>query len=219
MKKHIALFLAMTLGVSVLSGCGSNEEVQKTSEATNSSATEESKTEVVEPVYEDVDVADAVVHSDFTSVYDQIGANVTIDMVTEDPDTGLATITYEGKTYEAGLDFLSMAMVYNCEPVGDYATSEEVYNQWWKLFIQRYNYMALEVPLYSNQYFDLYNAKIENFVTSPYWAAASAIVAASIKEGEDNSVILGLLQNFPVHSVSLHGVSLIRDLLIWISKN
>ena len=191
MKKHIALFLAMTLGVSVLSGCGSNEEVQKTSEATNSSATEESKTEVVEPVYEDVDVADAVVHSDFTSVYDQIGANVTIDMVTEDPDTGLATITYEGKTYEAGLDFLSMAMVYNCEPVGDYATSEEVYNQWWKLFIQRYNYMALEVPLYSNQYFDLYNAKIENFVTSPYWAAASAIVAASIKEGEDNSVILG----------------------------
>ena len=191
MKKHIALFLAMTLGVSVLSGCGSNEEVQKTSEATNSSATEESKTEVVEPVYEDVDVADAVVHSDFTSVYDQIGANVTIDMVTEDPDTGLATITYEGKTYEAGLDFLSMAMVYNCEPVGDYATSEEVYNQWWKLFIQRYNYMALEVPLYSNQYFDLYNAKIENFVTSPYWATASAIVAASIKEGEDNSVILG----------------------------
>ncbi len=191
MKKHIALFLAMTLGVSVLSGCGSNEEVQKTSEATNSSATEESKTEVVEPVYEDVDVADAVVHSDFTSVYDQIGANVTIDMVTEDPDTGLATITYEGKTYEAGLDFLSMAMVYNCEPVGDYATSEEVYNQWWKLFIQRYNYMALEIPLYSNQYFDLYNAKIENFVTSPYWAAASAIVGASIKEGEDNSVILG----------------------------
>ena len=191
MKKHIALFLAMTLGVSVLSGCGSNEEVQKTSEATNSSATEESKTEVVEPVYEDVDVADAVVHSDFTSVYDQIGANVTIDMVTEDPDTGLATITYEGKTYEAGLDFLSMAMVYNCEPVGDYATSEEVYNQWWKLFIQRYNYMALEIPLYSNQYFDLYNAKIENFVTSPYWGAASAIVAASVKEGNDNSVILG----------------------------
>ncbi len=191
MKKHIALFLAMTLGVSVLSGCGSNEDVQNTSEATNSSATEESKTEVVEPVYEDVDVADAVVHSDFTSVYDQIGANVTIDMVTEDPDTGLATITYEGKTYEAGLDFLSMAMVYNCEPAGDYATSEEVYNQWWKLFIQRYNYLALEVPLYSNQYFDLYNAKIENFVTSPYWAAASAIVDASIKEGEDNSVILG----------------------------
>ena len=112
-------------------------------------------------------------------------------MVTEDPDTGLATITYEGKTYEAGLDFLSMAMVYNCTPAGDYKTEEEVYNQWWKLFIQRYNYMALEIPLYSNQYFDLYNAKLDNFVTSPYWGAASAIVAASVKPGNDNSVILG----------------------------
>ncbi len=190
MKKHIAFFLAVVLGVSVLSGCGAKDE-EKTSTSATSSEVEESTPEVVEPVYEDVDVADAIVHSDFTSVYDQIGANVTIDMVTEDPDTGLATITYEGKTYEAGLDFLSMAMVYNCTPAGDYATSEEVYNQWWKLFIQRYNYLALEVPLYSNQYFDLYNAKLENFVTSPYWAAASAIVGASVKDGYDNSVILG----------------------------
>ena len=47
------------------------------------------------------------------------------------------------------------------------------------------------MPLYSNQYFDLYNAKIQNFVTSPYWGAADAIVAASVKAGEKNSVILG----------------------------
>ena len=51
--------------------------------------------------------------------------------------------------------------------------------------------MALEVPLYSNQYYDLYNAKLENFVTSPYWGVASAIVGASVKEGNDNSAILG----------------------------
>ena len=184
-KKLLALLLVAVTAVSCIA-CGDNNAVStETKEA--SSETQQ----VAEPVFEDVDVADAVVHSDFTSVYDKIGANVTIDMVTEDPDTGLATITYEGKEYEAGLDFLSMAMVYNCTPAGDYKTEEEVYNQWWKLFIQRYNYMALEVPLYSNQYFDLYNAKLENFVTSPYWAAASAIVAASVKDGYDNSVILG----------------------------
>ncbi len=191
-KRILALMLAMVMVVA-MAACGNSgsKESSESSSAQTSSAVESSTPEVVEPVYEDVDVADAVQHSDYTSVYDQIGANVTIDMVTEDPDTGLATITYEGKTYEAGLDFLSMAMVYNCTPAGDYTTEEEVYNQWWKLFIQRFNYMALEVPLYSNQYYDLYNAKLENFVTSPYWGAASAIVGASIKDGVDNSAILG----------------------------
>ena len=191
-KRVLALMLAMVMVVA-MAACGSDDSTKssESSSAQASSVVESSTVEVVEPVYEDVDVADAVEHSDYTSVYDQIGANVTIDMVTEDPDTGLATITYEGKTYEAGLDFLSMAMVYNCTPAGEYTTSEEVYNQWWKLFIQRYNYMALEIPLYSNQYYDLYNAKIENFATTPYWGAADAIIAANIKEGEDNSVILG----------------------------
>ena len=191
-KRILALMLAMVMVVA-MAACGNSgsKESSESSSAQASSAVESSTPEVVEPVYEDVDVADAVQHSDYTSVYDQIGANVTIDMVTEDPDTGLATITYEGKTYEAGLDFLSMAMVYNFTPAGDYTTEEEVYNQWWKLFIQRYNYMALEIPLYSNQYYDLYNAKIENFVTTPYWGAADAIIGATIKAGEDNSVILG----------------------------
>ena len=190
-KRILALMLAMVMVVA-MAACGSDsKESSESGNAQSSSVVESSTNEVVEPVYEDVDVADAVQHSDYTSVYDQIGANVTIDMVTEDPDTGLATITYEGKTYEAGLDFLSMAMVYNCTPAGDYETAEEVYNQWWKLFIQRYNYMALEIPLYSNQYYDLYNAKIENFATTPYWGSADAIIAANIKAGEDNSVILG----------------------------
>lgn len=193
MKKTSRILAMLLVLVMVFSAaaCGTKkEEVQETPSAPVDTA-EDNKEEVVEPVYEDVDVNDAVVHADYTSVYDVIGSKVTIDMVTEDPDTGLATIEFEGKTYEAGLDFLSMAMVYNCQPAGAYATSTDVYNQWWKLFIQRYNYMALEIPLYSNQYFDLYNAKIENFVTSPYWGAASAIVAANVKEGADNSVILG----------------------------
>ena len=193
-KKLLALLLVAATAMSCIA-CGDNKatsesKVESSTQATESTATSETQ-KAEEVVYEEVDVKDAVLHSDFTSVYDKIGANVTIDMVTEDPDTGLATITYEGKEYEAGLDFLSMAMVYNCTPAGDYKTEEEVYNQWWKLFIQRYNYMALEIPLYSNQYFDLYNAKLENFVTSPYWGTASAIVAATVKEGAENSVILG----------------------------
>ena len=190
-KKLLALLLVAATAMSCIA-CGNKTTTPTTESKTPASETAApSETQKPEPVFEEVDVKDAVLHSDFTSVYDQIGSKVTIDMITEDPDTGLATITYEGKTYEAGLDFLSMAMVYNCTPAGDYKTSEEVYNQWWKLFIQRYNYMALEIPLYSNQYFDLYNAKLENFVTSPYWGAASAIVAASVKDGHDNSVILG----------------------------
>ena len=189
-KKMLALLLVAATALSCIA-CGSKETTTSESKVETSETTAATETQKAEVVYEDVDVNDAVVHSDYTSVYDMIGANVTIDMVTEDPDTGLATITYEGKTYEAGLDFLSMAMVYNCTPAGDYTTEEEVYNQWWKLFIQRYNYMALEVPLYSNQYYDLYNAKLENFVTSPYWGVASAIVGASVKEGNDNSAILG----------------------------
>ncbi len=180
----VLLALVMVLGLAACASEPATTEPAGTTEpATTPAATE--------PVFEDADVADAVVHQDYTSVYEAIGSKVTIDMVTEDPDTGLATIEYEGKTYEAGLDFLSMAMVYNCQPAGEYATSTDVYNQWWKLFVQRYNYMALEIPLYSNQYFDLYNAKLDNFKTSPYWGAASAIIAATVKEGNDNSIILG----------------------------
>ena len=196
LAKVLALMLALVMVLGMFAACGKEEPKQETTKepttSTENKADEKKEEEKKpEPVYAEVDPADAVVHEDYTSVYDMIGSKVTIDMVTEDEDTGLAYINFEGKTYEAGLDFLSMAMVYNCTPAGDYATREDVFNQWWKLFIQRYNYMALEIPLYSNQYFDLYNAKIENFFTTPYWGAADAIVAASVKAGEANSVILG----------------------------
>ena len=142
---------------------------------------------------EEIDLADAVERTDFTSVYDKIGNKITIDMVEEDAK-GLAYVTYEGTKYELGMDFLSMAMVYNTKVPANHAkykTEEDVFNQWWKLYILRWNYLAPEVPLYSNDYYDLYNAKIQNFVITPYWAAADAIIAASVKEGAENSVILG----------------------------
>lgn len=100
---------------------------------------------------QEIDLSDAVTREDFTSVYDKIGSKVTIDMVTED-ENGFAFVTVDGKKYELGMDFLSMAMVYNTQvPAGStkYKTQEDVFNQWWKLYIQRWNYLAPEVPLYS----------------------------------------------------------------------
>ena len=138
-----------------------------------------------------IDLSDAVAREDFTSVYDKIGSKVTIDMVTED-ENGFAFVTVDGKKYELGMDFLSMAMVYNTQvPAGStkYKTQEDVFNQWWKLYIQRWNYLAPEVPLYSNQYFDLYNAKIQNFVTTPYWTVEKALVAATLSSGD--SIVVG----------------------------
>ena len=146
------------------------------------------------PKRQDIDLNDAIEHTDFTSVYDKIGSKVTIDMVTE-KDDGTATVTVEGKTYTLGMDFLSMAMVYNCSvPEGStkYTTEADVYNEWWKLYIQRWNLLVPEIPLYSNQYFDLYNAKITGFVTTPYWGPADAIVSARVDTTKgSNSVVLG----------------------------
>ena len=143
---------------------------------------------------QEVDLNDAVERTDFTSVYDTIGTKVTIDMVTENED-GTASVTVDGKTYTLGMDFLSMAMVYNCTvPAGSekYKTEEDVYNEWWKLYIQRWNILVPEIPLYSNQYYDIYNAKITGFVTTPYWGPADAIIAARVDTAKGtNSVILG----------------------------
>lgn len=175
-KRILALVLAMALSVFAFAACG------ETTTETSSNASSEAEQKPAE--YQAIDLADVVTHKDYTSVYEKIGSDVTIDMVEEDEDTGKAYVTVDGVKYELGMDFLSTAMVYN-------SPDEDAFNQWWKLYIQRWNYLAAEIPLYSNQYFDLYNAKIEGFVTTPYWAAADAIIASTVKEGADNSVILG----------------------------
>lgn len=92
-------------------------------------------------------------------------------------------LTSEKLTYEEamaasgeklGMDYLSMAMVYN-------ATTEEEYNQWWMGYIERWNQLMPDIPLYSNYYYDVYNAKIENFDTSPFFGQDRAIVYANVK--------------------------------------
>ena len=79
-----------------------------------------------------------------------------------------------------GMDYLSMAMVYD-------ATTEEEYNTWWKAFIERWNYLMPDIPLYSNYYYDVYNSKIENYKTGPFWNTMQAITYASIKNAYEPS--------------------------------
>ena len=141
-----------------------------------------------------VSIAGKEYGTDYVELYEQF-SDVTIDEVIEDEATGLAYIERDGEQYELGMDFLSMAMVYNCTvPEGGvWETEDDVYATWWRLYIQRWNYLLPEVPLYSNEYYDVYNAQIkgvEEHPTNPYWGPAAAVIDWS-SEKEDNSIILG----------------------------
>ena len=84
------------------------------------------------------------------------------------------TEAMEASEGKLGMDYLSMAMVYN-------ATTVDEYNEWWMAYIERWNQLMPDIPLYSNYYYDVYNANIENFVTSPFFGPADAILYANIK--------------------------------------
>lgn len=130
---------------------------------------------------------------DYTSLYSQFGKETTIADVTEDEETGLCYIEKDGVEYELGLDFLSMAMVYNTQVVDGWDTEDDVYATWWRYYMQRWNYLMPEIPLYANEYYDLYNAQIkgtDEHPTNPYWSPASALIDWT-SEKEDNSIILG----------------------------
>ncbi len=81
----------------------------------------------------------------------------------------------EASDGKLGMDYLSMAMVYS-------ATTNEEYLEWWTAYIQRWNQLMPEIPLYSNLYYDFYNAKIQNYATSPYWNAMDAVIYCSIAD-------------------------------------
>ena len=130
---------------------------------------------------------------DYTSLYSQFGKDTTIADVTEDEKTGLCYIEKDGVEYELGLDFLSMAMVYNTQVVDGWDTEDDVYATWWRYYMQRWNYLMPEIPLYANEYYDLYNAQIkgtDEHPTNPYWSPAAALIDWT-SEKEDNSIIMG----------------------------
>lgn len=128
---------------------------------------------------------------DYISVYDKYGKDVTIADVKKN-DSGDYYITKDGKDYILGLDFLSMAMVYNCG-TGSEAEQKQAYAKWWQYYIERWNKLLPEMPLYSNEYYDVYSTKLEgvkDHPTNPLWGVASAIIDWSSKK-DDKSAIIG----------------------------
>ena len=195
--KLLTLVLALVMVVTVFAGCKKADE--ETDAPTQGS--EETPTETQEQPADEYKPSAAQLLNgkewgkDFTELYDEIGDKVTIDDVQEDPTTGLAYVEYEGKTYELGMDFLSMAMVYKTAVPenSQYETEDDVYAAWWKYYMTRWNYLLPEIPLYSNEYYDVYNAKIkgvDEHPTNPYWGPAKALIDWT-SEKADNDIIIG----------------------------
>ena len=195
--KLLTLVLALVMVVTVFAGCKKADE--ETVAPTQGS--EETPTETQEQPADEYKPSAAQLLNgkewgkDYTELYDEIGDKVTIDDVQEDPTTGLAYVEYEGKTYELGMDFLSMAMVYKTAVPenSQYETEDDVYAAWWKYYMTRWNYLLPEIPLYSNEYYDVYNAKIkgvDEHPTNPYWGPAKALIDWT-SEKADNDIILG----------------------------
>ncbi len=184
LNKVLCLALAAIMSLSMVACVGPQEQPETGKPGPDSGVSEEVKS-----------ILGKEYGVDYTALYEKFGKNVTIADVTEDPETGFAYITVDGKEYELGLDFLSMAMVYNTSVPkdGTWKTADDVYANWWKLYIQRWNYLLPEIPLYSNEYYDIYNTQIGQVAehpTNPYWGPASAVIDWTSSKA-DNSIILG----------------------------
>ncbi len=198
MKKLLALLLVICMVATLFVACA-DDEAETTDAPTDVGESTEDPSDVTwegfvsEPSAVQL-VAGKEYGTDYTSLYDYCGKDITIADVIEDETTGLAYIELDGEMVELGLDFLSMAMVYNTTFEGtQYDNEDDVYANWWKLYIQRWNSLLPEIPLYSNEYYDVYNAAIkgvEEYPTNPYWSPASALIDWT-SEKEDGSIILG----------------------------
>lgn len=169
----LAVILVLVLAIGVLTACKKEEKIP----------------------YEAIDdndiVKDLTYGVDYKTLYDQFGNEADASKLTF-KSNGLAYQTFsDGKEYELGLDFLSMAMVYKSKNEGEYV-------KWWKAFIQRWNYLLPEVPLYSNQYYDVFDARVidkESVIknpTNPYWSVANALIDWKATAGNtDKKIIIG----------------------------
>ena len=169
----LAVILVLVLAIGVLTACKKEEKIP----------------------YEAIDdndiVKDLTYGVDYKTLYDQFGNEADASKLTF-KSNGLAYQTFsDGKEYELGLDFLSMAMVYKSKNEGEYV-------KWWKAFIQRWNYLLPEVPLYSNQYYDVFDARVIDKQsvldnpTNPYWSVANALIDWKPTEGNaDKKITIG----------------------------
>lgn len=75
------------------------------------------------------------------------------------------------------IDNLSMDMVYGVE-----AGDREAYLEIWVDYIQRWNELLPELPLYSNVYYDVYNAKLQNYNPNSLWTTVQDIIYCTVEE-------------------------------------
>ena len=157
MSKMLALMLVLVMVLALFAGCaeeqkptetpattGANNDTKApdTTEAPAPSTTEEPKPAEYVPTAAQMVVGKEYAEDgsgDYQSLYSKFGKEASIADVEEDPETGLAYFNApDGNQYELGLDFLTMAMVYNTSTEGtSFATEDEVYAEWWKYYITR----------------------------------------------------------------------------------
>ena len=107
--------------------------------------------------------------TNFTAIYDQ---SYSFAM----PGTEYYELGYNTNfTNNEKLDKLSMDMVYGVE-----AGDSENYRKIWVDFIDEWNDYLPEVPLYSNVYYDVMNAKIHDLECSSLWDFQHAVLYATI---------------------------------------
>lgn len=140
-------------------------------------------------VYTSDDLFDAGTYgTDYDSQWDMYGASIAVDSVYYNDDN-LPVAKISGVETELGMDYLSYAMVYATE-TSESLTATEEYNLWFQYYCVRWNYLMPSIPLYSNQYFDVFSSEIDGFATTAYWDPANAIVNATT-EADDSTVLIG----------------------------
>ena len=102
---------------------------------------------------------------DYISLYDLYGKEVTVADVKQNDD-GDYYIEKDGKQYVLGLDFLSMAMVYNCGS-GSEAAQKQAFAKWWQYYIERW----------------------KDHPTNPFWTVASALIDWTSSKTEKDIII------------------------------
>lgn len=136
-------------------------------------------TELLNFYYRDASVADKYgvptygmfnLATNFTPLYDQ-SYSFTSDPIYVSQGYNLNYL------FDDVLDWLTMKMVYGVE-----SDDVDAYLTLWRLFIQRWNELMPQVPLYSNVYITMYPDWLENYTQDSFWDFEQAIVYATVAE-------------------------------------
>ncbi|MCH4890955.1 ABC transporter substrate-binding protein [Acidaminobacter sp. JC074] len=82
-----------------------------------------------------------------------------------------------GNTYTAAEWDQLLYDIENCHPI----TGSDEYRELWRDFVRTFNKEVPIIPVYSNNYHDLYTSDLENFNTNALWPWARAILDANWK--------------------------------------